>query len=469
MSAPAGWYLQPDGQQRYWDGELWTEHFVPGVAPMTTLAVATVRKKVSRVAWVAVLGLLLLFAVAMAATSGIGGVLVMFGLTALAVGVVASVRGRLPTLRLASRRAGLLMAASGLVVMAAGGAISPTVVTTDATGTVSDVRAAPSPEEPPSADAAQTPTPTSSQVALPVVPVATAPATTTPPTATAAKPPAAGTALAAVATLTVKGRAPKTGYTRGQFGQAWYDTDHNGCDTRNDILRRDLTSRQMQNACKVLAGTLAPDPYTGTTIRFVYGGASEVDIDHVVALSDAWQKGAASWLAGKRLPLANDPLNLLAVDASANRSKGDGDAATWLPPNKPFRCTYVARQVAVKHKYGVWVTAAERDAMTRVLTACPTMPLPGPGSASTVTVLPRASSTYTPPPVVQPAPAPAPLAKVYANCTAMHVDYKGGVALPGAVDHRASGHAQYAPFYSTSLYNANIGSDRDKDGIACEA
>jgi len=84
-------------------------------------------------------------------------------------------------------------------------------------------------------------------------------------------------------------------------------------------------------------------------------------------------------------------------------------------------------------------------------------------------VLPRASSTYTPPPVVQPAPAPAPLAKVYANCTAMHVDYKGGVALPGAVDHRASGHAQYAPFYSTSLYNANIGSDRDKDGIACEA
>ena len=398
MSAPAGWFPQSDGQQRFWDGELWTEHVAPGVAPVTTPTAAAVRKGVSRVAWVAVLA--------------------------------------------------LLMGASGLVVMAAGGAISPTVVTTDATGTVSDVRAAPSPAEPTSADAAQTPTPTSSQVTVPVAPVAPVTGTTTPPTAPAAKPPTAGTALAAVATLTVKGRAPKTGYTRDQFGQAWYDTDHNGCDTRNDILRRDLTSRQMKNACKVLAGTLAPDLYTGTTIRFVYGGASEVDIDHVVALSDAWQKGAVSWLAGKRLALANDPLNLLAVDASANRAKGDGDAATWLPANKSFRCTYVARQVAVKGKYGVWVTAAERDAMTRVLAACPTMPLPVLGSAPTTAALPRAAPTQTPPPVVQPAPAPAPASAYYANCTAAR-------AAGAAPIYRGQ------PGYRTAL-------DRDRDGIACE-
>ena len=372
----------------------------------------------------------------------------MLGLTALAVGVLASVRGRLPTLRLASRRAGLLMATSVLVVMAAGCAVSPTVVTTDATGTASDVRAAPSPAEPPSADAAQAPTPTSSQVAVPVVPVATAPSTTTPPTATAAKHPAAGTALAAVATLTVKGRAPKTGYTRDQFGPSWYDTDHNGCDTRNDILRRDLTSRQMKNACKVLAGTLAPDPYTRATIRFIYGGVSEVDIDHVVALSDAWQKGAASWSAGRRLALANDPLNLLAVDSSANRAKGDGDAATWLPTNKAFRCTYVARQVAVKGKYGVWVTAAERDAMTRVLAACPTMPLPVPGSAPTTAALPRDASTQTPPPVAQPAPAPAPPSVYYANCTAART-------AGAAPIYRGQ------PGFRTAL-------DRDGDGIACE-
>ncbi|NMM24197.1 MAG: DUF1524 domain-containing protein [Phycicoccus sp.] len=281
-----------------------------------------------------------------------------------------------------------------------------------------------------SADTAQTPTPV-----VPAVP-------TKAPTTNKPKPPVAGTALAAVAKLTVKGRAPKTGYTRAQFGQAWFDTDKNGCDTRNDILRRDLKSKQMQNACKVLAGTLAPDPYTGTSIRFVYGGASEVDIDHVVALSDAWQKGAATWQAGKRLALANDPLNLLAVDAAMNRSKGDGDAATWLPPNKAFRCTYVARQVAVKGKYAIWVTSAERDAMTRVLTSCPSMLLPGPGSASTLAALPAGQPA--------PAPAPAPAAGViyYANCDAVR-------AAGAAPIHRGD------PGYASRL-------DRDGDGIGCE-
>jgi Excalibur calcium-binding domain/Protein of unknown function (DUF1524) len=267
--------------------------------------------------------------------------------------------------------------------------------------------------------------------------------------AAAARNPAAGTALAAAAKLTVKGRAPKTGYTRSQFGQSWYDTDRNGCDTRNDMLRRDLKSRQMRNACKMLAGTLAPDPYTGMSIRFVYGGASEVDIDHVVALSDAWQKGAATWAAGKRLALANDPLNLLAVDASANRSKGDGDAATWLPPNKAFRCTYVARQVAVKGKYGLWVTAAERDAITRVLRACPLMRLPGPGSASTLAAVPRTASSPAPQPAPAPvAPAPPAGAVYYANCTA--------VRAAGAAPIRRGD-----PGYAPKL-------DRDGDGIGCE-
>ena len=288
--------------------------------------------------------------------------------------------------------------------------------------------------------------PSSAQTAqTPSVPPSSAAASAAPTTApTSAKPkrPAAGTTLAEVARLTVKGRAPKTGYTRGQFGQAWFDTDRNGCDTRNDILRRDLHSRQMANACKVLAGTLAPDPYTGTSIRFIYGGGSEVDIDHVVALSDAWQKGAANWPTGQRLTLANDPLNLLAVDAAANRSKGDGDAATWLPPNKSFRCTYVARQVAVKGKYGLWVTAAERNAMARVLSACPTMALPGPGSVAAAP-----SSPLQPAPApVQPAPPRAGV--YYANCAAAR-------AAGAAPIHRGD------PGYSTKL-------DRDGDGIACE-
>ena len=291
-----------------------------------------------------------------------------------------------------------------------------------------------------SSDPAQTPAMTPSTVVETITPVAAKNVTTT----TMAKRAAAGTALAAVARLTVEGRAPKTGYTRDQFGQAWFDADRNGCDTRNDILRRDLKSRQMKNACKVLAGILAPDPYTGTSIRFVYGGASEVDIDHLVSLSDAWQKGAASWAAGKRLALANDPLNLLAVDSSTNRSKGDGDTATWLPPYKAFRCTYVARQVAVKGKYGLWVTSAERAAMTRVLASCPTMPLPGPGAASTVAALPRTAIAPAP----QPAPAPPAGAISYANCTAVR-------AAGAAPIHRGD------PGYASKL-------DRDGDGIGCE-
>jgi Protein of unknown function (DUF1524) len=184
-----------------------------------------------------------------------------------------------------------------------------------------------------------------------------------------------GSALAAVSRLTVKGRAPKTGYRRDQFGDGWASVD--GCDTRNRILARDLRAKSFRTAthrCVVLSGRLA-DPYTSATIVFARGGGSEIDIDHVVALGDAWQKGAWRWPYGDRVAFANDPLNLLAVDAAANRQKGDGDTATWLPANKSFRCTYVARQVAVKLKYALSVTAAERDAMRRVLSRCPRQPV----------------------------------------------------------------------------------------------
>ena len=208
--------------------------------------------------------------------------------------------------------------------------------------------------------------------------VAPAPDTSPTTTPTATPTAAPGTALALLGTLDVKGRAPKTGYDRDLFGQRWSDTDRNGCDTRNDVLRRDLTDVRLKagtNGCVVATGTLA-DPYSGTSIDFVRGqGTSElVQIDHVVALSDAWQKGAAQWSPARRLAFANDPSNLLAVQGSLNSQKGDGDAATWLPPRKAFRCAYVARQVAVKASYGVWVTAAERDAISRVLSTCPDQP-----------------------------------------------------------------------------------------------
>jgi hypothetical protein len=186
----------------------------------------------------------------------------------------------------------------------------------------------------------------------------------------------AGTgALQALETLEVKGRAPKTGYERSQFGDGW--TTVNGCDTRNIILNRDLSEVQLNEKCQVLSGVLH-DPYTASTISFKRGAdtSDDVQIDHVVALSDAWQKGAQLLDSATREALANDPLELIAVEGRANQQKSDGDAATWLPTNKAFRCQYVARQIAVKQKYKLWVTGAEKDAIARVLDTCPSQPLP---------------------------------------------------------------------------------------------
>ena len=183
---------------------------------------------------------------------------------------------------------------------------------------------------------------------------------------------AAATARAQLGALPVKGKSPATGYDRvGDFGTAWLDVDHNGCDTRNDVLARDLTGVQRQGPCKVLRGTLV-SPYTGATIDFVRGNTTStlVQIDHVVALENAWRTGAQRLSQAQREALANDPSNLFAVDGRSNSQKGSGDAATWLPANTAFRCTYVEHQVAVKTKYGLWVAPAERDAMARVLATC---------------------------------------------------------------------------------------------------
>ncbi len=181
-------------------------------------------------------------------------------------------------------------------------------------------------------------------------------------------------ALDVLDTLDIKGRAPKTGYTRAMFGDGWRKNGQ--CDTRNDILARDMTNVVTEN-CKVHSGVL-DDPYTGKKIYFNRGPdtSDDVQIDHVVALSDAWQKGAQQLEASTREDLANDPLELLAVDGPANQQKSDGDGATWLPSNKSYRCRYVARQIAVKQKYNLWVTSAEYSAMKNVLALCPDQVLP---------------------------------------------------------------------------------------------
>ena len=201
------------------------------------------------------------------------------------------------------------------------------------------------------------------------------------------------TALALLATLPVKGKAPMTGYARtAMFGKAWIDEDRNGCDTRNDILSRDLTAVAKSGRCRVMSGQLT-SPYTGHAIHFVRGNrtSAAVQIDHVVSLGDAWRTGAQRLTRAQRVALANDPINLFAVDGRSNEQKSDGDAATWLPAAKTFRCEYVSHQVSVKATYGLWVTPAEHDAMLRVLSKCP-------GAAAV-------RSPFAP---VLPVPAPAP-------------------------------------------------------------
>ncbi len=183
-------------------------------------------------------------------------------------------------------------------------------------------------------------------------------------------------AIDALNSLEVKGRAPKTNYSRSQFGSGWAKI--NNCDVRNLILQRDLVDISISNdGCVAVQGVLK-DPYTGREVEFTRGKSTsdKVQIDHVVALSDAWQKGAQTLDEDARLLFANDSLNLLAVYGQANQQKGDGDAATWLPSNKNYRCRYVARQIAVKKKYGLWVTEAEKATMQRILNGCSKQRLP---------------------------------------------------------------------------------------------
>lgn len=267
--------------------------------------------------------------------------------------------------------------------------------------------------------------------------------------------PVRSAALAALAAVEVKGRAPMTGYSRDRYGQAWLDADRNGCDTRNDVLTEHLTEVVLKpNSCRVLSGVYA-DPYTGERIDYVHGDGHLIDIDHVVAMGNSWATGAARWDIRKRAAFANDPLNLLPAEAWANRQKGDSDAASWLPPRKAFRCEYVARQVAVKRKFGLWVTAPEASAIRRVLAGCPGQSLPrdrwraptrvdhditdpgAPGKKSAPkTLLGKGNGTRVQPKVA------------YENCTAAR-------AAGAAPVHRGD------PGYGDHL-------DRDGDGVACE-
>lgn len=348
--------------------------------------------------------------------------------------------------------AGAVVIASILAACAPAGVATPSGAGTDGIEVVASAT--------PSTSAPDAPVPSPTLAAVP------APAATVSPTAdeaddeTPAPPPEPdeGTALAAALVLAVKGRAAKTGYDRDQFGSGWVDVDRNGCDTRSDMLILRLTPIDVDGKCKVLSGDLA-DPYTGTSVRYVRGGKSEVDIDHIVALSDAWQKGAAGWEFAQRVAFANDPLNLEPVDASANRQKGDGDAATWLPSNKAYRCGYVARQVAVKTKYDVWVTTAELDVMTRILDMCPEALLPAAGGQPII-----ATNTGSAP---KPAPKPAPK-----KTKAAEQEGDEGAGQESGLDERfeycSRLPAGYGPYYRAKDPEYEWYRNGDGDGVVCE-
>lgn len=278
-----------------------------------------------------------------------------------------------------------------------------------------------------------------------------------------------------LAGLEVREPAAQAEYSRALFGQTWADVDRNGCDTRNDILARDLKNTLFKPGsqnCVVVAGDFA-NPYTGRVEHFAKGTiASAITVDHVVALSDAWQKGAQALTAEERVAFANDPLNLLTTDTGTNSKKSDGDAAAWLPANAAYRCEYVSMQIAVKSKYRLWVTAAEKDAMIKVLDACPqqtipvdnTLPALAPAPKHEPASIPEPAQEHTPrkptpaptpepapeqePAPREPAPAPAPAQIYYKNCSA---------AKAAGVTPIYRGEPGYAKHL-----------DRDGDGIACE-
>ena len=252
-------------------------------------------------------------------------------------------------------------------------------------------------------------------------------------------------AAAALAGLAVKGRAPKTGYDRDAFGYGT-DLDGNGCDTREDILARDLTDRYVVagNECETASGTLK-DPYSSQVIDY-RPGDGRVEIDHVVALGNAWVTGADRWPEDKRVRFANDPLNLLATDASLNAQKSDSDAASWVP-KRSARCIYLARQIAVKVKYQLWVTPPERDALGAHLARCPEQGLPADVELEPTTPL----GTDEPAPIDPPGPPTDPGqggSEPYANCA----------------EAEAAG---AAPVYEGDPgYGPHL--DRDHDGIGCD-
>jgi Protein of unknown function (DUF1524) len=171
-----------------------------------------------------------------------------------------------------------------------------------------------------------------------------------------------------LADLRVSAPGGDAGYARDRFGQRWADTDHNGCDTRNDILGRDLDDVTKRGRCVVVGGRL-DDPYTGRNMTFIKAEAAQVQIDHIYPLALSWRMGAADWSEDRRTDFANDRDNLLAVWGRPNGQKGDSGPAEWRP-RRAYQCTYAIKFVDVAAEYDLSITGADHDALEVMLDRC---------------------------------------------------------------------------------------------------
>lgn len=416
-------------------------------------------------------------------TAGFAELLIFGGLAGMITSLYQLVRGRalLPKMGITST---LLAVPLSFIVLVLGGVLADPVTPDDAAAEPTSQVTTESPSPSPAPTSTPSPTPATPAPADADVDedgetgdVVGQEETVVDQTGAANQTGATQTALAVLDLLEVKGRAPKTGYDRKLFNYRGVDLDRNGCDTRNDILQRDLTDitfKPGSNDCAVQTGMLT-DPYSGTEISFNRDAPNEVQIDHVVALMDAWQKGAQSWDAAKLERFGNDPLNLLAVEGRLNSQKGAGDAATWLPPNKAFRCEYVARQVAVKYEYGLWVTQAEKDMIAGILAKCPEQVLPSgtggvagaadlvsaPDTSAAAAAEPKPSPTPTPAPAATPAPVEAPKPAATPTPAPKPVDpvnYKNCTDVWNSIGRSITpGDPGFLPKF-----------DRDGDGVGCE-
>jgi hypothetical protein len=256
------------------------------------------------------------------------------------------------------------------------------------------------------------------------------------------------------------GEPDPSGYDRDEFGQKWADVDGNGCDQRNDVLRRDTKKRHTKpgtDGCVLQSGVIKNDRYSYASRQVRYErGSSKVEIDHVVSLADAWRMGAYDWSANEREKFANDFMNLEAIDAATDRAKDDKSAAEWLPEAEPTDiCWFVFRQVTIKTRYHLAVTQDEKTEMLHGLSSglCDGNQFEPPPPSTFKAPKPKPIGEPKPKPEPEPEPRQTQEPKLdrnvyYKNCAAAR-------AAGAAPVHRGD------PGYARHL-------DRDGDGVGCE-